>query len=157
KFIKRWIPELRHVAPVQLGMPPKSAGYIPAILDYKQARHQRVKHLEHQRKDFRQTPDILPFLARMPDSVTPFASDRFSDSDIRWAIEGTQDLFPPALDLDALDLQQSQALRSWLVAHVNINARKSPPGTPKETKRKMKPIDQSYGMQLDLDELLEID
>ena len=157
KFIKRWIPELRHVAPVQLGMPPKSAGYIPAILDYKQARHQRVKHLEQQRKDFRQTPDILPFLARMPDSVTPFASDRFSDSDIRWAIEGTQDLFPPALDLDALDLQQSQALRSWLVAHVNINARKSPPGTPKATKRKVKVADNPYGTQLDLDELLGVD
>jgi deoxyribodipyrimidine photo-lyase len=153
KFIKRWIPELKSVAPVQLGMPPKSAGYLPPILNYKQARQQRVKQLERQRLDFRQTTDVLPFLARMPESVVPFGSDRF-ESEIRWTQGEVGELFPPALDLEGLDLVESQALRSWLVAHVNVTARKSPPGQAKVPKQKMskqKPIDlePSFGDQLD--------
>lgn len=150
KFIKRWIPELKNIAPVQLGMPPKSAGYIPPILNYKQARQKRVKQLEHQRQDFRQTKDVLPFLARMPDSVVPFGSDRF-ESEIQWARGEVRELFPPALDLDGLDLAESQALRSWLVAHVNITARKSPPGKSGQSKTsKSAPIvlEEPFGEQL---------
>jgi deoxyribodipyrimidine photo-lyase len=153
KFIKRWIPELKSVAPVQLGMPPKSAGYIPAILNYKQARQQRVKQLELQRLDFRQTKDVLPFLARMPESVVPFGSDRF-ESEIQWTKGEVGELFPPALDLEGLDLAESQALRSWLVAHVNVTARKSPPGQAKVAKQNMtqqKPteLEAPFGDQLD--------
>ncbi len=158
-FIKRWVPELRTIAPVQLGMPPKNSGYTRPILDYKQARHRRVKQLEHQRKAFRQTADVVPFLTRMPESLVPFGSDRF-ESEVRWAQEEVRSLFPPALDLDSLDLAQSQALRSWLVAHVNITARKSPPGEgeKRKSKRVTKPIPECDGEQLDfLASLLELE
>jgi deoxyribodipyrimidine photo-lyase len=160
KFIKRWIPELKSVAPVQLGMPPKSAGYLPPILNYKQARQQRVKQLELQRLDFRQTKDVLPFLARMPESVVPFGSDRF-ESEIQWTKGEVGELFPPALDLEGLDLVESQALRSWLVAHVNVTARKSPPGQAKVAKQKVskqKPIEleEAFGDQLDFWEDLSL-
>ncbi len=148
KFIKRWIPELKTIAPVQLGMPPKSAGYIPPILNYKQARQKRVKQLEHQRLDVRQTKDVLPFLARMPESVVPFGSDRF-ESEIQWTRGDVGALFPPALDLDGLDLVESQALRSWLVAHVNVTARKSPPGTTKTPKQTPIAVENAFGDQLD--------
>lgn len=121
RFIKHWIPELKRVASVQLGVPPKSAGYLPPIVNYKQVRQQRVKQLERQRQSFRQTPDILPFLARMPESVIPFGSDRFESSEIQWAQGQVGPLFPPALDLESLDPIASQALRSWLVAHGQIH------------------------------------
>jgi deoxyribodipyrimidine photo-lyase len=119
EFIKKWVPELAHVSPVQLGLPPRVKGYPTPILNYREARQRRVKQLEEQRSHFRQQTDILPFLARMPDSVVPFGCDRV-ESEILWAQQPTQSLFPPPLNLDTLDLDQSKALRTWLVAHIDI-------------------------------------
>ncbi len=86
-------------------------------------------------------------------------SDRF-ESEVRCAQEEVRSLFPAALDLDSLDLAQSQALRSWLVAHVNITARKSPhgEGEKRKSKRVTKPIPECDGEQLGfLASLLELE
>lgn len=122
EFIKRWVPELNQVPAVQLGLPPRVKGYASPILNYRSARQNRVQQLERQRANFRQQQNVLPYLARMPDSIVPFGSDRF-ESEIQWA-QCRQELFPAALDLDQLDFEQSNALRSWLVAHVEIKPHK---------------------------------
>jgi deoxyribodipyrimidine photo-lyase len=122
-FIKRWIPELANLPPEQLGLPPSLAGYHAPILNYKQARKKRVQQLEQQRQIFRKQSNILPFLARMPDSWEPFGNDRF-ESEIQWARSETRELFPPALDLDTLDAIETKTLRTWFVAHVNVTPRK---------------------------------
>ncbi len=124
-FIKRWLPELADLPPEQLGLPPSLSGYYPPIVDYKKARQRRVKQLEQQRQVFRNQPNILPFLAPMPESWEPFGADQFV-SEIRWEGLADREIFPPALDLADLDAEQSQALRSWLVAHVNVTPRKVP-------------------------------
>jgi deoxyribodipyrimidine photo-lyase len=41
-----------------------------------------------------------------------------------WTTKPDLDLFPAALDLDHLDLEQAKALRTWFVAHVEIVPRK---------------------------------
>jgi deoxyribodipyrimidine photo-lyase len=118
-FIKRWLPELADLPIGDLGLPPALSGYPAPILTYKIARQARVKQLERQRQAFRAEPNVLPWLAGMPSNVVPFGADRFA-SDVAWAQADTRELFPPALDLAALDLPAAQALRTWLVAHVNI-------------------------------------
>jgi deoxyribodipyrimidine photo-lyase len=152
-FIKRWLPELADLPPDQLGLPPSLQGYYSPILNYKQARQKRVQQLEHQRQAFRQQMDILPFLARMPESWEPFGSDRFSSqisSAVDWARAEHRELFPPALDLDQLDMDQSIVLRSWLVAHVNIKPHPGKRTTQKQQKRKqMEKGDRNY-TQLEL-------
>jgi deoxyribodipyrimidine photo-lyase len=126
-FIKRWLPELADLPPSQLGLPPSLSGYHAPIVDYKTARQKRVKQLEQQRLVFREQQNVLPFLAPMPECWEPFGADRF-ESEIRWAGSDQREMFPPALDLDNLDAAQSQALRTWLVAHVNVTPRKVPTG-----------------------------
>jgi deoxyribodipyrimidine photo-lyase len=130
-FIKRWLPELADLPPSQLGLPPSLSGYHAPIVDYKTARQKRVKQLEQQRLVFREQKNVLPFLAPMPESWEPFGADRF-ESEVRWAGADQREMFPPALDLDNLDAAQSQALRTWLVAHVNVTPRKVPMGEKKE-------------------------
>ena len=117
-FIKRWVPELAHLPPEQLGAPPPTKSYPEPILNYRQMRSHRVKQLEQQRSNFLHSDDILPHLGRMPQNITPFGAERY-DSEVQWAAEPS-DLFPVALDLDSLDVQQSRDLRTWFVAHVNI-------------------------------------
>lgn len=124
EFIKKWVPELANVPAVQLGLPPRVKGYPAPILNYREARYQRVQQLEKQRSIFRQSSNILPHLARMPESVLPFGHDRF-ESEIQWSQFRSPDLFPAALDLDNLDLERSAWLRSWLVAHVEVKPHKT--------------------------------
>ncbi|MBW4526900.1 MAG: DNA photolyase family protein [Phormidium tanganyikae FI6-MK23] len=124
EFIKKWVPELANVPAVQLGLPPRVKGYPAPILNYREARYQRVQQLEKQRSNFRQSSNVLPYLARMPESVLPFGHDHF-ESEIQWAQLPSPDLFPAALDLDNLDLERSAWLRSWLVAHVEIKPHKT--------------------------------
>jgi deoxyribodipyrimidine photo-lyase len=145
KFIKRWLPELAHLPPTLLGSPPRLNNYPAPILDYRQARQQRVKQLEAQRQIFRTQDNILPHLARMPASLVPFGSDRF-DSSIAWAELPDAELFPAALDLDALDLEQAAMLRSWFVAHIDIQ-----PHQPKSRRQpsRRQPQDDRY-VQLSL-------
>lgn len=122
-FIKRWVPELRHLPSACLGSPPPVKGYPAPILDYKQARQQRVEQLERQRHQFLNEENIVPHLSRLPSDVTPFGFDRFV-SQVSWASLSQTDLFPVALNLDSLDLEQAKALRTWFVAHVEIPPRK---------------------------------
>ncbi|MEB3214562.1 MAG: FAD-binding domain-containing protein, partial [Leptolyngbyaceae bacterium] len=123
RFIKQWVPELAHLPPEALGAPPRLRDYPPPIIDYRAARHRRVTQLEDQRGRFLNASNIVPYVARLPDDLTPFGSDRHP-SEVSWAAPENLDLFPPPLDLDALDETQSQALRTWFVAHVDIKPRK---------------------------------
>ncbi|WP_031293647.1 FAD-binding domain-containing protein [Leptolyngbya sp. Heron Island J] len=118
-FIKRWVPELAHLAPEQLGAPPPTQGYPPPMLDYRQRRSQRVQQLEQQRNAFLNTDNIVTYLSPMPESILPFGAERYV-SEVSWAKIKAPQLFPTALDLDSLDAQQCRELRTWFVAHVNI-------------------------------------
>jgi deoxyribodipyrimidine photo-lyase len=136
RFIKKWVPELAHLKPAELGIPQGVKGYPDPILTYKLARQNRVKQLEQQRQVFRQQRDISPFLARMPESLIPFGADRFA-SETRWA-EGTdRELFPIGLDVESLEPEQAKMLRSWFVAHVNIKPRQAPPREKKPTAKQL--------------------
>jgi len=141
-FIKRWIPELEQVPPNQLGAPPTLNGYPAPILDYKKARRQRVKQLEQQRQKFLNQGNIVPYLGRMPQDVTPFGSDRYF-SEVTWAATPDLDLFPPPLNLEILDEEQAKALRTWFVAHVDIKPRRP-------YRRKSKPTPEQTDIQLSL-------
>jgi deoxyribodipyrimidine photo-lyase len=129
-FIKRWVPELKNLPPKCLGSPSLIKGYPAPILDYKKARRLRVKQLEQQRHPFLNQENIVPFLSRLPENLLPFGSDRVS-SEVSWAAVPESDLFPPPLDLDSLDLEQSKALRTWFVAHVDVTPRKASRRKPK--------------------------
>ncbi|MDJ0705647.1 MAG: deoxyribodipyrimidine photo-lyase, partial [Leptolyngbyaceae cyanobacterium MO_188.B28] len=121
-FIKRWIPELAHLPVDQLGAPPPTRGYPQPILNYKEARQRRVACLERQRQPFLGEQNVVPFLARLPESWEPFGRDRVP-CDVSWAESATSkklSLFPPPIDLDALDQAQAEMLRTWFVAHVEI-------------------------------------
>lgn len=107
--------------------------YPAPILIYKTARQRRVKQLERQRNVFLHQHNVVPYVARLPELLVPFGSDRFP-SDISWAHPLKPDLFPPPLDLDALDLEQAKALRTWFVAHVEIQPRKVTPRKRKSQK-----------------------
>ena len=141
-FIKRWLPELEQVPANQLGAPPKLNGYPAPILDYKKARQRRVKQLEQQRQKFLNQDNIVPYLGRMPQNVTPFGSDRYP-SEVSWAATPDLDLFPPPLNLEALDEAQAAALRTWFVAHVDIKPRQP-------YRRKSKPTPEPTDIQLSL-------
>jgi deoxyribodipyrimidine photo-lyase len=141
-FIQRWLPELAHLAPGDLGNPPPLTrkGYPAPILDYRQARQQRVQQLEQQRQHFLQQTNVLPHLARLPAVLTPFGADRYA-SEVGWAQACQPELFPPPLDLDALDLAQAEALRTWFIAHVNIPPHKPPSQKSKTGKKKSTRVD----------------
>lgn len=142
-FIKHWVPEVAHLPAAQLGLPPRLKDYPPPILSYRQARQRRVQQLERQRQGFRNQKNVLPHIARMPASVVPFGSDRFP-SEVVWAQAPDLELFPAALDLEALDAEQAAILRTWLVAHVEIK----PQRTAQNKRRSRKP--QSNFIQLSL-------
>jgi deoxyribodipyrimidine photo-lyase len=137
-FIKHWVPEVAHLRPDQLGVPPRIKDYPPPILDYRNARQIRVKQLEQQRSKFLNQDNVVPYLARLPQDLTPFGSDRIETSEIGWASAPDLELFPPPLDLEHLDLEQAKALRTWFVAHVDIKPRKIPKRKPS---RQTKPDD----------------
>jgi deoxyribodipyrimidine photo-lyase len=143
-FIKRWVPEVAHLNPEDLGLPPSLLlkDYPSPILNYKQARQRRVKQLEQQRQLFLHQQNVVPYLARLPEFLTPFGAERFA-SEVGWAEARNLQLFPPPLNLDDLDLEQSHALRTWFVAHVNITPRK-----PRKSRKK--PSESADFMQLNL-------
>jgi deoxyribodipyrimidine photo-lyase len=122
-FIKRWVPELAHLSVAELGVPPKTFGYPIPILNYKATRQQRVKQLQRQRQDFLAQENVIPYLAQLPESFIPFGAERLS-SEVGWAEKGGRALFPPPLDLDELTLEQAKDLRTWFVAHVEIQPNK---------------------------------
>lgn len=134
-FIKHWLPELAHLSPASLGNPPPVKGYPKPILDYRQARYRRVQQLEKQRERLLRSSNVVPYLAALPEDLTPFGADRYP-SEVNWAAAPAATLFPEALDLRSLDAAQAKALRTWFVAHVNI----TPPRIRKRKPRS--PVDQ---------------
>lgn len=129
EFIKRWVPELRGIHPSRLGNPPPMTNYPPAILNYNVARKQCVQKLERQRSEFRHQPNLIPYLAALPEDLTPFGSHRLP-CDVNWSHTASPaDLFPPPINLDQLDGEGAIALRTWFVAHLDIQ--------PSRTKRKV--------------------
>ena len=160
KFIKRWLPELADVPVAQLGENLKMYGYPEPMIDYKQARQKRVKQLEKQRAVFRNQENVLPYLARMPEFPIPFALKSF-DAYSDWISERNPTLFPEALNLDTLDPEQAINLRTWLVAHVEIQPHKpsslqpkkvvsSNKSTPKFSSKKVKSKEERKAIQLSL-------
>lgn len=129
-FIKRWVPELARVPVEQLGAPPPTKGYPAPVLDYRQMRSRRIKQLEQQRHRVLNSDDVVPYLGRMPKDITPFGADRYP-SQTDWATVDSPTLFPAALDLDSLDTQQRQDLRTWFVSRVSA--------TPAKIRRRSKP------------------
>ncbi len=143
KFVKRWIPELAEVPVEKLGENLEKYGYPAPMLDYKQARHKRVKQLEQQRSVFRSSENILPHLARMPELPVPFGLN-LGDEHPEWISQPQPSLFPEALNLDDLDNEldprRSPNLRTWLVAHVEIQPHKPTSLQPKKPKSSLKSL-----------------
>ncbi|MBW4422690.1 MAG: DNA photolyase family protein [Myxacorys californica WJT36-NPBG1] len=117
QFIKQWVPELRHLPVEHLGLPLLVKDYALPIVHYQQARARRVRQLEGQRQVLMEQENIVPYLTRLPQNLTPFGAERYA-SDVGWASLPDADLFPAALDLDALDLEQAKALRTWFTAPI---------------------------------------
>ncbi len=63
-------------------------------------------------------------LTKLPESLILFGAERFN-SEVGWAEEGDRTLLPPPLNLDALTLAQAKDLRTWFVAHVEIQPHRS--------------------------------
>lgn len=122
QFIQQWVPELRHLPPEHLGLPLLVKDYPLPIMNYQQARARRIQQLEQRRQVFMKQGNIVPYLTRLPQNVVPFGADRY-ESEVGWATLPDCDLFPTGLDLDALDLEQATALRTWFMAPVGVNPR----------------------------------
>ena len=116
QFVHHWLPELRHLGPEQLGKPPSTKGYPAPILNYEKARDRRAKYIDELRHDIIHAPNIDPFLNRLPKDLTPFGAD-LVDSDVSWAKQPIEALFPTALDLDSLEPPQFKLLRTWFITH----------------------------------------
>jgi len=132
-FIKRWVPEVAHLPAQHLGCPPPTRGYPAPILKYRQARQNRVQQLQRQRQPLLHRDNLVPVLARLPQDLTPFGSQHYA-SDTTWAQPPTDELWPPPLPLEALDLTQAQALRTWFVAPEALSP-------PRPSRRRRQPTD----------------
>ena len=109
-FIRRWLPQLERLTNDQLGEPPALADYPAPVLNYEQARQARVETLSSTRHGIGAIPLAL---ARLPEDLTPFGSDRIAGSQVLWAQERSPELYPEAVDLDRLDQEGWMALLSW--------------------------------------------
>lgn len=121
QFIKQWVPELQHLPVEQLGLPLFAKDYPLPIVQYQQARARRVQHLQQQRQVLFEQENLVPYLTRLPQDLTPFGADRYA-SEVGWATLAAADLFPAALDLDSLELEQAKVLRSWFTSGGGSNA-----------------------------------
>ena len=109
-FIRRWLPQLERLTNDQLGEPPALADYPAPVLNYEQARQARLETLSSTRHGIGAIPLAL---ARLPEDLTPFGSDRIAGSQVLWAQERSPELYPEAVDLDRLDQEGWMALLSW--------------------------------------------
>ena len=136
-FIRRWLPELRSLTNDQLGMPPAMADYPSAVLNYEQARRQRLERLEEQRL---RIGDVQSVMARLPRHLHPFGYQRIAAADVAWADLWAQEpgaaLQPSAIDLERLDPQGWRALLSWFSGSSRSNpSNPRPKGTRKRPRR----------------------
>ena len=109
-FIRRWLPELSGLTNDQLGEPPATAHYPMPLLDYTQARKQRLETLTRQRLAM---GDVRSAMAQLPEHFTPFGSHLFPNVEVGWSAEGSSPLYPKAVDLSSLDSVGWSALLSW--------------------------------------------
>lgn len=114
RFVHRWVPEVAHLKPEQLGVPPKTKGYPAPILDYAEARARRANRLQDLRHDVIHAPNVLPWVTRMPQNATPFGVELFP-SEVGWARLPIEGMYPSALNLEELDNYQVKQLRTWFV------------------------------------------
>ncbi len=144
EFVYRWLPELAHLKPNQLGSPPVVQGYPAPILNYSEARARRAQRIDDQRFEIIHSPNILSLITRLPKDVTPFGADLFH-SDVSWAQQPVESLFPLALDLDSLDKRQAQQLRTWFVAHGSWLIRSNRQPFTKQQNRKKRTAESDNG------------
>jgi deoxyribodipyrimidine photo-lyase len=109
-FIRRWLPELADLTNDQLGSPPPMAAYPRPVLDYEQARKQRLAQLEQRHSQWR-----ADGFSAMPADLTPFGADRIPGAVVAWAQGEHQELLPAGLDLAGLDHPAIAALSSWFM------------------------------------------
>ena len=113
-FIHKWLPELAHLSPERLGTPPPTKGYPRPILNYREARNRRAQLIDEQRHEIIHSPNVVNLIHPLPEDVTPFGANLFP-SDVSWAKQPIEALFPHALDLANLDKAQVKQLRTWFV------------------------------------------
>ncbi len=109
-FIRRWLPQLERVTNDQLGEPPALADYPAPVLNYEQARQVRLERFSSSCQGIGAIPLAM---ARLPEDLTPFGSDRIAGSQVLWAQERSPELYPEAVDLDRLDQEGWMMLLSW--------------------------------------------
>jgi len=131
-FIRRWLPELAELTNDQLGAPPPMAAYPPPILDYEAARRRRLETLQHQRQ---RIVDVRQAMARPPCD----------------AVGTALDLFPQALDLDALEPRQWTALLSWFRPGRSSTASPSSPAAASGRRSRRRSASREAPGQLSLD------
>ncbi|MGB7251296.1 MAG: FAD-binding domain-containing protein [Phormidesmis sp.] len=143
-FVHRWVPELAHLKPEQLGTPPKVKGYPDPILDYGEARNRRAQLIDEQRHEIIHSPNVLSLITPMPDDVTPFGAE-LVDSDVSWAQQPIEGLFPAALDLSNLDKSQAKCLRTWFVTHGGWLSNNKRQQSAKKQARKQRQVEPDNG------------
>ncbi|MGB7085128.1 MAG: FAD-binding domain-containing protein [Phormidesmis sp.] len=143
-FVHRWVPELAHLKPEQLGTPPKVKGYPDPILDYGEARNRRAQLIDEQRHEIIHSPNVLSLITPMPDDVTPFGAE-LVDSDVSWAQQPIEGLFPAALDLSSLDKSQAKCLRTWFVTHGGWLSNNKRQQSAKKQARKQRQVEPDNG------------
>ncbi|MEL6353428.1 MAG: deoxyribodipyrimidine photo-lyase [Cyanobacteria bacterium J06627_28] len=143
-FVHRWLPKLAHLPPEKLGTPPKVKGYPAPILNYEAARTRRAKRIDDLRYDIIHAPNIEPLLTRLPEDVIPFGADLFP-SDVSWAQQPIEALYPTALDLDSLEKTEFQQLRTWFVAHGSWLENPKRQQIAKQKNRKKRKAEQDNG------------
>ncbi|QEY31365.1 deoxyribodipyrimidine photolyase [Synechococcus sp. RSCCF101] len=127
-FIRRWVPEVAHLTNDQLGEPPPLDGYPAPIVRYEQCRERREQWLLERRAGI--PGHGVGQLARLPQSLRPFAAERFPHAVVDWSEAPGQALHPPALPLDGLTPEEERALLSWFPGNRNRVSRRRPPARP---------------------------
>ncbi len=112
-FIRRWLPELAELTNDQLACPPPMAAYPAPILSYEQARRERIRQLAARREAADPALNPARQMAAMPGQPVPFGADRLPAAVVAWAQQERAELFPPPLELAALDPPAQVALESW--------------------------------------------
>lgn len=112
-FIRRWLPELAELTNDQLACPPPMAAYPAPILSYEQARRERIRQLAARREAADPALNPARQMAAMPGQPVPFGADRLPAAVVAWAQQERAELFPPPLELAALDPPAQVALEGW--------------------------------------------
>ena len=147
-FIRRWLPELADLTNDQLGAPPAMAAYPRPILDYESARRRRIELLNAQRL---RIGELRQAMARLPQRLLPFGSERFERLELHWASEPMPALEPAAVPLDQLDAAGWSALMSWfsMSSRATGTARREPAASSPPRRRRRQEAPGQLSLDLD--------